>query len=415
MSDNTGGTVDLAGILGRRPQIVIGHPHLGRGGSEARVMWLIESLKRDCNLTVITTGGWNLAELNQAYNTNVRPADVSVVISPLPGFLQRRPAAALRYGYYQRACQAAAERFDLCISAYGITDWGRPAIHFVADLCWASEVTAKATGRSPGFVYRDTVLRRAYLALCRRLIRPSGRDPMRQDLLLPTSRWGGSILERQLGAGLVRPLYPFLHSPAAAVVDREALCGGEIPFLSLGRIAAEKRLEDAIDILAQLRRRGHPVRLYLAGEIGTDPYGRRIKELCRNHAGWIAETGRVSGRNKQLLFAKVAFGVSTCRQEMFGNAVAEMVCGGIVPFAYKEGGPAEILSRPELLFSDSAEAVERMENVLRNSDLRRELRQHLLAQSHLFSLETTIETVRGIVADNLAGRVVACGWSRVEK
>jgi len=40
-----------------RPKVVMGHPMIGRGGSESNVMWLIEALKRDCDVTVVTTRG----------------------------------------------------------------------------------------------------------------------------------------------------------------------------------------------------------------------------------------------------------------------------------------------------------------------------------------------------------------------
>ena len=52
-------------------EVVIGHPYMGRGGSEARVMWLIEALKQDFDVTVVTTGGWDLAALNSYYGTRV--------------------------------------------------------------------------------------------------------------------------------------------------------------------------------------------------------------------------------------------------------------------------------------------------------------------------------------------------------
>jgi hypothetical protein len=35
-------------------------------------MWLIEALKRDCDVTVVTTGGWDLAALNEFYGTQIR-------------------------------------------------------------------------------------------------------------------------------------------------------------------------------------------------------------------------------------------------------------------------------------------------------------------------------------------------------
>lgn len=380
-----------------RPKIVIGHPFLGRGGSEARVMWLIESLKQDYDLTVVTTGGWDLEDLNRAYNTNVQEQDVSVLFAPTPRVLRRYSAAALRGAYFQRFCRSIARDFDLCISAYNCTDWGCEALHFIADFTWSDEITSRATGRSPGFIYRDTIMRRSYLSLAKRIARPSSRDPLREDQILPTSHWGAALLKRNFGATRVEALYPFLHSPARTGIDREALCKEEIPFISIGRIAAEKRIEDTIEIVRALRQQGFPVHLYLAGEIGSDQYGTRIRESCLKNSAWVSVLGRVSGARKQDLFSAVAYGISTCRQELFGNAVAEMMCGGIIPFVYEVGGPAELVGSPALTFGNNEQAVDKIVHILKDAELRSSIRKHLQLASKVFSLETTISKVRSIV------------------
>jgi len=79
-----------------RIKVVIGHPRIGRGGSEARVMWLIEALKGFCDITVVITGGWELAELNAFYGTSVQKDEVKVRIAPVPFLARRLSVAALR-------------------------------------------------------------------------------------------------------------------------------------------------------------------------------------------------------------------------------------------------------------------------------------------------------------------------------
>ena len=53
-------------------RVVIGHPMISFGGSESILMWLIEALKQDFDVTVVTTGGWDLAALNDYYGTQCR-------------------------------------------------------------------------------------------------------------------------------------------------------------------------------------------------------------------------------------------------------------------------------------------------------------------------------------------------------
>ena len=81
-----------------RHKVVIGHPFMGRAGSEARVMWLIEALKRNFDVTVMTTGGWDLSALNSFYGTEIKEDEVKVRIAPVP-FLVRTLNGAASVSY----------------------------------------------------------------------------------------------------------------------------------------------------------------------------------------------------------------------------------------------------------------------------------------------------------------------------
>jgi hypothetical protein len=134
---------DWQASLGPRQTAVIGHPYLGRGGSEARVMWLIEALKRDFDVTVVTTGGWDLPALNSYYGTQVKQDEVKVRIAPVPLLISNMSAAALRGACYQRFARQVAADYDVRISAYNLTDWGLPAVHFIADFSWHQKLRAQ--------------------------------------------------------------------------------------------------------------------------------------------------------------------------------------------------------------------------------------------------------------------------------
>ena len=150
-----------------RPKVVIGHPMIGRGGSESNVMWLIEALKQDCDVTVVTTRGWNLAALNEFYGTEVRQDEVKVRIAPVPLLPRNLTASALRGACYQRFAFQIAREYDVRISAYNPTDWGLPAIHFIADFGWHRTLREQHDPPTPGFIYRDSLLRRSYLRIAK--------------------------------------------------------------------------------------------------------------------------------------------------------------------------------------------------------------------------------------------------------
>jgi len=76
------------------------------------------------------------------------------------------------------------------------TDWGLPAIHFIADFSWHREIREQVDPPSPGFIYRDSILRKAYLGIANAYARPSGRDVLRDDVVIANSRWTANLSSR---------------------------------------------------------------------------------------------------------------------------------------------------------------------------------------------------------------------------
>ena len=371
----------------RRFRIVIGHPRIGRGGSEARVMWLIEALKHDFDVTVATTGGWDLDALNAYYGTRVRDEEVRIRIAPVPFMLGNLSAAALRGACFQRFARQIAMDYDVRISAYNPTDWGLPAVHFIADFSWHREIRERVHPPSPGFIYRDTMLRRLYLKLASAYKMPSNRDVLQDDRVIGNSQWTAALLKQFCGVECASVVYPpvWTEFPEIAWEQKEQA------FVMIGRIAPEKQVERAIAILETVRQRGHEIRLHLCGAIGDDLYGKRIANLCRRHADWIIAEGRVSGRRKAEILANCRFGIQTSAAEAFGIAVAEMVKAGAIVFASNEGGQTEVIQHPELLFGDVDEAADRIGTVLSSPERQRAMRAHLAQRAHMFSAGKFIE------------------------
>lgn len=366
-----------------RKRVIIGHPMFGRGGSEAVAMWLIEALKDDHDVTVLTTGGWNLAELNAHYGTQVSAQQVTVRIAPIPWLARRLDAAALRAACFQRFARTIAGEYDVRISAYNLTDWGHPAVHFIADFSWHRQLREALDPATPGFIYRDSWLRRIYLDIARRYQNLSGRDTLREDRIIANSQWTAELIREVCKVECAAVVYP----PVCGEFPEVAWRHKENAFVMIGRVAPEKRIEEAIAILAAVRQRGHAIRLHLCGRIGHDSYGREIAALCRNHADWILLEGFVTGARKSELLARCRYGIQTRSAEPFGISVAEMIRAGAIVFAPNDGGQAEILDHPGLLFSDKGEAVEAISTALENSALQVQLRMHLSDRAQRFSAE----------------------------
>jgi glycosyltransferase involved in cell wall biosynthesis len=384
--------------LRRLPKVIIGHPRLGFGGSESTVMWLIEALKRDCDVTVVTTGGWNLAELNAFYGTTVRADEVTVRIAPVPLLARGLSAAALRGACYQRFAREIAGQYDVRISAYNLTDWGLPAIHFIADFSWNREIRERLHPLSRGFIYRDSILRKAYLKIASAYERPSGRNMLRDDLVIANSKWTAGVLKLPCGLEGAAVVYPPVWTQFPIVPWEKK----EPSFVMIGRIAPEKQVERAIAILEAVRRRGHEVQFHLCGRIANDGYGQSIARLCRDRADWITLEGRVSGTKKGQILARCRFGIQTTTAESFGIAVAEMVKAGAIVFAPSDGGTAETLHHAALLFANDDDAIEKILAVLEKPSLQSALRVDLAKQADLFSAHTFMREARARIADALS-------------
>lgn len=386
--------IDFREIFGRRPKVAIGHPMLGRGGSEGSLMWMIEALKLDCDVTVLTTKGWQLNELNEFYGTSVRPdqAKLRKIPTLLPDGVS---AAGLRGAIFQRFLQKAAPEYDIRISAYNPADWGLPAMHKMADFSWSDEIKQKYDFPVPGFIYKDTLLRKAYLLGCRLIAGTSGRDCFMQDLVLANSHWVAEQLRQRCGGQLPRVEYP----PVWCKFPRVAWDAKEFAFVMIGRISPEKRIESAIEALSAVRNRGRQFKLHLCGHIGGDPYGQMVRRLCDEHRDWIIPHGMVIGQRKLDILTNCRFGLHFGSREAFGIAVAEMVRAGAVVFAPRTGGQAEIIANGHLLFDSDSDAVEKIDAVLRSDALEVSLRRHLALKSAEFSAESFMAQFRLGIAE----------------
>jgi glycosyltransferase involved in cell wall biosynthesis len=385
---------------------------MGSGGSESNVMWLIEALKRDCDVTVLTTKGWNLAALNEFYGTQVREDEVKVRIAPVPLLVRNWSASALRGACFQRFALQIAGEYDVRVSAYNATDWGMPAVHFIADFMWHRELREQHDPPTPGFIYRDSVIRKAYLHIVTAYERPSGRDVLRDDVVIANSRWTRARMREHCGVDCAAMVYHAVWTEFPDVPWEEK----EQAFVMIGRIAPEKRVDRAIAILDAVRRRGHELKFHLCGPIGDDVYGRRIARLCQEHAEWIIAEGQVSGERKARILAGCRFGIQTREAEPFGISVAEMVKAGAIVFAPNDGGQAEILDAPDLLFADEAEAVAKVQAVLERPQLQASIRNHLANRAEMFSAQRFMREARACIADAViasraANRAVAAQQS----
>jgi glycosyltransferase involved in cell wall biosynthesis len=378
-------------------KVALFHPRLGFGGSEAAVLWTLQALRGNYDLTLISAGPVDLRRLNQYYGTDLSGEDFSYRQVRLPSWLERSGKfAALQGRFGQRYVQQVASEFDVLIGLYGPLDCGRPCIQRVVDFSFVEEWRLQlhpTFRRWKAWFYGPTLLRRAYLNLCDR-ISPMRPDAWKCNITISNSAWTAHRLQEKYGIGS-----EVLYSPVAIDVPPVPYTSREEGFIYLGRITPEKCTHSAIEILRQVRERGHNVHLHILGGFDRSDYANRVRRLAEHFRDWVFLEGWAFRDKKAQLLAGHRFGINACANEAFGIAVAEMVQAGCIVFVPNGGGQAEIADHPHLTYQNEADGVGKICSVLTQETEQAALLEHLRQGSSRFSAQTFMKGTQRVVAE----------------
>src|SRR5579885_269494 len=220
-----------------------------------------------------------------------------------------------------------------------------------------------------------TLYRRAATA-----IGGSTTDGIRRNLTLVNSSWTKQRFEQWYRAP-ARVLFP------PVPIDRAPLPWADRAdtFVCLGRVSPEKNIHGVIGILAEVRRRGHAVSLLIMGQRQSPAYESKILATASAHRDWISLALDVSRAELIERVARCRFGIHGMVGEHFGIAVAEMARLGCVCFAPEDGGPAEILADPALLYASPSDAADKICRLLSDPEALARARERLQARAAAFT------------------------------
>lgn len=207
---------------------------------------------------------------------------------------------------------------------------------------------------------RPTIARRSYAALCRGWARiPAGSASTRT---ITNTRWTATQANLLDYTPVADILYPPLDLPEKVAEQRR-------PFrlLALGRIARNKRLEEAVEVLDRLRAVGIPAELDICGR-ASGRYANRFAARYAHHPH-IRLILNADQTEKARALSEATLGLHMFRGEHFGIAVAEMIHAGVVPLVYDDGGVRELVTTPELRFTSANEAARIATRLLTRPDL----------------------------------------------
>jgi len=364
------------------------------GGGNAVACWMIEALRTDYAVTLLTHEAPDLESANRVFGTSLSTDDLRIVVAPIPAAgLMRvvRPVATLAllrdHLLLARARQMAAD-FDVVITAHNESDLGRPGIQYVH---FPTLLTARPDAGLRW--YQGPMAVGAYQAVCA-LMTGFRSARMRENITLVNSEWTGRLVRARHGIDPVT-----LSPPAAGDFPHVPWNERRMAFVCVGRIAPEKGIEAVIDIIARVRRDHPDLTLHIAGNADDRAYLARVQAAVRAQGDWVSLDLDLPRERLLHLMTSCRFGIHGMHDEHFGMAVAELVCAGTIPFAPNSGGPVEILGGDRrLLYESDEDATNRIGQVLADETLIEDLRASLAAQAGRFSSETFVRDFRRIVA-----------------
>lgn len=386
------------------PRVAVVHPQLvAGGGSEACAMWTLQALQDESRLTLVTMGRPDLVSMNRKYGTTVDENKIDGRFLRLPPGTRKRFDALRGFGL-ARYCRRHARDFDVMISAYNVMDFGVAGIQRIADFSFDDALRRElhsADGAAGGGFYKASLMRSLYLGLARALAGSCG-DGWRRNLTVANSEWTRDLLRERFGVAS-EVIYPPVAGSFPAVPWNEREDG----FVVIGRLVPEKGVRRVIEILGDVRKE-KPVHLHIVGRRERTAHAREIEELCRRNRDWIHLEGEKYGPEKAEFLARHKYGISGCRNEAFGIAVAEMVKAGSIVWVPDGGGQKEIVAHPGLVYSGRDHAASLILAALGEPAAEAALRYHLEARADLFSSGRFVEEMKGIVREFLSEKHVRC-------
>lgn len=348
-----------------------------RGGAEGVCVNVIEALRNDHEVTLITARNPDVAELERFYDAHLsgvtirrRPvveaatSTVGRVTESLGGFELYVLSEVLLF----RHAQSIEDEFDLMVSTHDECRFDGPSVQYL-HLPRYGLLHEGSGGALPDRDDADSLLRSIYYRTCLAIGRFE-RDAIASSTLVTNSRWTAELVEQ------VYDVEPKIVLPP---VDTEQF--EDVPweqredgFVTINRLIPDKNVLENIEIVKRLVDRGHDVHLHVIGPRGDPGYYEEILAAADEHE-FVHFEGAPDRETLTTLVANHKYGLHGKHSEHFGMVVAEMAVGGAIPFVPNSGGQREIVDgRSEQLYETVDEAVEKIDRVLSNRDLRQDLR-----------------------------------------
>jgi glycosyltransferase involved in cell wall biosynthesis len=389
----------MVAVIRPAPNVLIVQPTLHPpGGGNGVCAWILQALRGEYAVTLLTWEPVDLARVNDYFGTSLSPSDFTAVttapslraiLDALPLPLQTVKTSILR-----RRAKRISAGFDVLMGAHNEADFGRPGIQFVH----YPTRHMRALAVDEQWYHSPRTL--ALYDRCWSLIDRFDDASMRANVTLVNSQWTGRLVSRVHDVP-VHVVYP----PAPGDFAPVPWAAREDGFVCVGRLSPEKRVEDAIDIVARVRRSRPAAHLHVVGADDHPSYPAHVRALARRAGPWVTVEGPMPAAALTSLLSRHRYFVHAMRQEHFGMSVAQALRAGCIPFVFDDGGQVEIAGdEPLLRYRSIEDAAAKILTVMHDCRLQDALATRLTARAAWFSPDTFMTRVRGVVEHTLAAR-----------
>ena len=375
------------------------------GGGDFLPLSFIAELQNACDLTVALDKADGLRQSAEIYGITIDPSAFKVEQVTPKGYDIKRHNSYLSL-YRSRRLKKLARKADICISLSNITDFGKPAHHFMNMLAFGDDAFT-AYVRSG----KKTNGKRSFPAICRSVAGPLFRailgmrtksriirDP--KERVYPNSRFVEKLMTEFYGPFNSTVFYP----PTLFAANSQSVRRDPLKVVCIGRILREKRITDIIDIVKRARLLSNQdLTLHIAGRIDQEPaYGETLRKIASQER-WIVLAGALYGKGKEDFLTSGTYAVHAERDEAFGISIAEYLVAGLVPIVPDEGGSCEVVSNPDVTYSTNEEAAHILARLLADKEFRAKQQASCAARAKVFSRDAYLDRQRdllhGILAD----------------
>ena len=369
------------------------------GGGDILPLTFASWLQSRCNLTFAVDSEAGFRKALEAFDV---PLDLGrIKIAPLlPARTDFRSRSFLLPFKRSVRLKRLAAQSDVCISAANVTDFGRPAHHFINMLSGVDHAFTEHSGivrpkASLKRFIRDEVIRPIVGMRSKKRIFADGRERFYSN---------SSYVHDRLTAFYGDFHDTIFYPPTTYEPEDSAKTPYRDPLrvICLGRISTQKRITDIIEVVDRARERSwQDIRLTVAGPCGNGEYAKRIRQIAEART-WITLVDGVFGKAKDALLRSGSFAVHARRDEEFGIAVTEYLKAGLIPVVPDEGGSREVVSDGELSFGNNEEAAKILGRLVTDDKFRESKRASCLKRAEYFSREAYARR-EGEILDRIIG------------